>query len=346
MPLLRFDATVFPVTRQTRRRHGFTLLAIVVAVILVSWGGLVTSIDAGLAVPDWPTSFGSFDPLATGYEDPNDPSARWWHRLPILAEHGHRLLGALVGLLTLILAFWTWRADPRAWMRRLGLAALVLVIVQGALGGLRVVLVSLDLAVVHAAVAQIFFSLLVAMALFTSAAWLRAATVLPHTPEADRLSRWATLTAVAIYLQIILGALLRHFGTGVHPLFVGVHVTGAFVVVGLAMATFGRVQRYFGHHRLLNRAAAIMLGAVATQFALGVMAFVVLYTETRMGQRSTLQVVLSSGHLVVGAVVLASAVCLALLVMRRTAATAPAPPIEPADGLLHLPTASLGTDVS
>lgn len=344
MPLLRFDAAVHPVTRQTRRRYHFTLLTIVVAVILVSWGGLVTSIDAGLAVPDWPTSFGSFDPLETGYEDPTDPTARWWHRLPILAEHGHRLLGALVGLLTLLLAFWTWQADPRVWMRRLGLAALALVIVQGALGGLRVIWVSLDLAVVHAAVAQIFFSLLVAMALFTSGSWLRAETVLPASAQAKRLASLAVATVGAVYLQIILGALLRHFGTGVHLLFVGVHVTGAFVVVGLAMATFKFVQRYFGHYRLLNRAAWFMFGAVGVQFALGFMAFLVLWVETQMAQRSVLQIVLSSGHLVVGAFVMASAVCLALLALRR-ARPAP-PPSDSAAALVTIPTPGVGTNAS
>ncbi len=324
MATLGFEDGALPVTPGTRRRYHFSLLAVVFAVLLLSWGGLVTSIDAGLAVPDWPSSFGSYDPLATGFQDPTDPEARWWDRLPILAEHGHRLIAALVGLLTLVLALWTWRADPRGWMRKLGFAALGLVIFQGILGGLRVVWVSLDLAVVHACLAQIFFATLVAMALFTSKGWLRADAVLPRSPQAGRLSLLAGATVAALYVQIIFGALLRHPGAGVHPLFAGIHLTGAFVVGGLVLATFSFVRNHFDGHRLLKRAAWSMLGAVAVQFMLGFSALLVLVVETRMAQRSVVQVVLSSSHLVVGALLMAAAVCLLLLSLRR-----PTPAMRP-----------------
>ncbi len=333
MAPLRLDAQFYPATPATQRRYRFSLITVVFAVLLISWGGLVTSIDAGLAVPDWPTSFGSLDPFNTGFADPNDPGARWWDRLPILAEHGHRLVAALVGLLTLVLALWTWRADPRGWMRRLGFAALGLVVFQGVLGGLRVVWVSLDLAVVHACVAQIFFALLVAMALFTSKGWLRAETVLPRSPQARRLRVLAVAAVAALYVQIILGALLRHPGTGVHPVFAGVHVTGAFVVIGLALATFSCVRTYFGHYRLLNRAAWSMLGAVATQVVLGFSALLVLVVETQLARRSVAQVVLSSSHLVVGALLMAAAVSLALLSLRSPAAR----PAAPEDAALLTP---------
>ena len=178
-----------------RARFRFTLATIAAAVALLGWGAFVTSIDAGLAVPDWPSSFDSYDPF--------NPWPDWWTVTPILAEHGHRLLGALVGLLTLVLAVWTWRSDDRAWMRKLGFAALALVIFQGVLGGLRVVWVSLDLAVVHACVAQLFFALLAAMALFTSRTWQ---DLTGGRPEID-LPRAAWLAVAAVYIQIILGAL-------------------------------------------------------------------------------------------------------------------------------------------
>ncbi|HMB92845.1 MAG TPA: COX15/CtaA family protein [Rhodothermales bacterium] len=319
MTRLHIKARPMEVTRATHWRHRYTILAVVVAVLLISWGGLVTSIDAGLAVPDWPTSFGSYDPLATGFEDPTDPTARWWHRLPILAEHGHRLLGALVGILVVLLAFWTWRADPRSWMRKLGFIALGLVIFQGILGGLRVVWVSLDLAVVHACVAQIFFSLLVAMALFTSGSWLRAESIPSTSPQTKRLTTLSLATVGMLYVQIILGALLRHPGTGVDPIFAGIHITGALVVVGLVLATFTFVRKHFEGYRLLNKAAWMMLGAVGLQFTLGFCAFAVLLIETQMAQRSVLQVVLNSAHLVVGALLMASAVSLALLSLRHPA---------------------------
>ena len=319
MARLLFADPAFDVTPETRWRYWFSIVAVVVSVALISWGGLVTSIDAGLAVPDWPSSFGSYDPLATGFEDPADPSSRWWHHLPILAEHGHRLLGALVGLLIIVLAFWTWRVDPRRWMRQLGFAALGLVILQGILGGLRVIWVSLDLAVIHALTAQLFFSMLVAMTLFTSRGWLRATSVPETLPETKRLRALSIATVAALYVQIILGALLRHSGAGVHLGFAIVHITGAFVVLGLVLATCSRVRHDFSTNRLLNRAGWIMLGAVVVQLMLGFFAFTVLLFETQLAQRSTTQVVLNSAHLVVGALLLASAVCLMLLALRRPA---------------------------
>ena len=317
MARLLFADPAFAVTPEVRWRYWFSIVAVVVSVALISWGGLVTSIDAGLAVPDWPSSFGSYDPLATGFEDPANPSSRWWHHLPILAEHGHRLLGALVGLLIVVLALWTWRVDPRRWMRRLGFAALGLVILQGILGGLRVIWVSLDLAVVHALTAQLFFSMLVAMTLFTSRGWLRATSVPEVLPETRRLRVLSIATVGALYGQIILGALLRHPGEGVHLGFAIVHITGAFVVLGLVLATCSRVRHDFSTNRLLNRAGWIMLGAVVVQLMLGFFAFTVLLFETQLAQRSTTQVVLNSAHLVVGALLLASAVCLMLLALRR-----------------------------
>ncbi len=323
MARLLFDGHAYAVTREMRWRYRFSILAVIVCIALISWGGLVTSIDAGLAVPDWPSSFGSYDPLATGFEDPANPSSRWWHHLPILAEHGHRLLGALVGLLTVALALWTWRLDPRRWMRRLGFAALGLVVLQGILGGLRVIWVSLDLAVVHALAAQLFFSLLVALALFASKGWLRAESAPAAAPETKRLGVLAIATVATLYVQIILGALLRHPGAGVHIGFALIHITGAFVVLGLVLATCSRVRQRFSTHRLLNRAAWIMLGAVAMQLMLGFSAFTVLLFETRLARRSTAQVVLNSAHLVVGALLLASAVCLALLAFRRPATGQP-----------------------
>lgn len=321
--------TPHAVTPGMRRRHRFTVLVVFASVLLLSWGGLVTSIDAGLAVPDWPASFGSYDPLRTGFEDPNDPSAQWWHRLPILAEHGHRLIAALVGLLTIALTVWTWRADPRSWMRKLGWMALGLVIFQGVLGGLRVVWVSLDLAVVHACIAQVFFSLLVAMALFTSPGWLQADSVPAPSPATRQLRRRTVLTVAMLYVQIVLGALLRHAGTGVDPLFVGIHLLGAFAVFGLVLATFLVVQLHFRYAPLLRRGAWLMLGAVLVQIMLGFSAYLVLLRETSLGLRSAVQITLNTSHLLVGALLMASAVSLALLSLRRPA-TITVPNLSPA----------------
>jgi len=315
----RWSISVHPYDHRARARWWFAVLTAFFTLALISWGGFVTTIDAGMAVPDWPSSFGSYDPFKTGFHDPTDPSAQWWDRTPILAEHGHRLLGALVGLLTIGLALWTWRSDPRRWMRKLGFTALGLVIFQGILGGLRVTENSLALAAVHGATAQLFFSLIVAIALFTSPAWLEARAVPADGPPLERLRRLSLWTIAALYGQIILGVLLRHPGQGIAIHFAVVHIAGAFVVTGLVLAVFIHVQKHFEANRLLNRAAWAMLWIVALQFALGLSAYLVLLYETPAALRSTLQVVLRTAHVATGALLMGSTVVLTLLALRRRA---------------------------
>ena len=104
-------------------RRRFSVATVITTVLLLSWGGVVTSIGAGMAFPDWPTSLGSYNLL--------NPVEGWWQVPAYLAEHGHRLIASLVGLLTVILAAWTWWEDPRAWMRKLGLGAVALVVAAG-----------------------------------------------------------------------------------------------------------------------------------------------------------------------------------------------------------------------
>lgn len=304
-----------------RGRFWFTVLTIAVTVLLISWGGFVTSIEAGMAVPDWPRTFGSWNTF--------NPVQNWWQRTPLLAEHGHRILGQVVGLLTLVLAGWTYWNDPRRWMRRLGLGALALVIVQGVLGGLRVTENSLALAFIHACTAQIFFSLLVAMALFTSRSWrspAKPASAKPasgassRTPRRRRLIQLLLVTGTALYGQIVLGALLRHFGHGIGATFALVHIGGAFLATALVVASFVYAEKHFDDHPALRRGAWTMVGAVFVQFALGLAAYLVLLNEMAAALRSGLQVGLTAGHLVVGALLMAATVVTALLAMRRVPA--------------------------
>ncbi|SHK14903.1 COX15/CtaA family protein [Rhodothermus profundi] len=317
----KWTIPVYSYRERARGRWWFAVLTAVFTLALISWGGFVTTIDAGMAVPDWPSSFGSYDPFKTGFHDPTDPSAQWWDRTPILAEHGHRLLGALVGLLTIGLALWTWWRDPRRWVRTLGFVALGLVIFQGILGGLRVTENSLTLAAVHGATAQLFFSLIVAIALFTSPAWLEARAIPADSPQLARLRRLALWTIGALYLQIILGVLLRHPGQGIALNFAAVHIAGAFVVTGLVLAVFIHVQKHYESNPLLNRAAWAMLWIVTLQFALGLSAYLVLLYETPAALRSTLQVVLRTAHVATGALLMGSTVVLTLLALRRRANT-------------------------
>ncbi len=281
-----------------RGRHRFTILTAATTVLLMSWGAFVTSIDAGLAVPDWPTSFDSYDPF--------NPWPDWWTITPVLAEHGHRLLGALVGFLTLILASWTIYSDHRWWMKILSLAVLITVMLQGVLGGLRVIWVSLNLAVIHACVAQIFFSSLVCMAIFTSRSWTSGGP--ERTLSVPRRVRvLAVVAAVAVFVQIIFGALLRHPGTGIDLLFAGVHIFWAFVVVALILAS-AQLIRSDEHGQPLGRARNTAVILLAVQFMLGMTAFFVLLDEQGMVRPSNLQVIINSSHMVVGALLLGAVV--------------------------------------
>ncbi len=163
---------------------------------LVFVGGLVTSTGSGLSVPDWPLSYGMVMPPMVG---------------GIFFEHGHRMVAATVGFLTLVLAFWTQATESRAGVRRLAWAALALVVAQGVLGGLTVIfLLPTPVSVTHACIAQTFFCLTIALAYVTSREWSDA------SPRADSAGvRGASLVATAVvFVQLLLGALMRHTGAG------------------------------------------------------------------------------------------------------------------------------------
>src|SRR5258705_7413862 len=193
-------------TRSTRHpwldRFGwFTAAA---TFLLLGLGGLVTSHEAGLAVPDWPTSY--------GYNMFLFPMRFWQSN--IFFEHTHRLLASLVGLLTGILAVWLWLREPRPWLRWLGTLAFFAVVLQGLIGGLRVMLLNDVIGIFHAALAQSFFVLVTLIALFSSskAAWFVAS---PRTCRISRSLVCLTLCSVSlILLQLILGAAMRHQHAG------------------------------------------------------------------------------------------------------------------------------------
>lgn len=297
-------------------RRRFTAVTFLVSVLLLGWGAFVTSIDAGLAVPDWPTSFNSFDPF--------NPWPAWWTVTPILAEHGHRLLGALVGMLTAVLAVWTWKLDDRGWMRRLGWMALMLVIFQGVLGGLRVVWVSINLAIVHASVAQLFFATLAAMILFVSPAWDRARS--RSTTRLPISVRKVTLRAsAAVYFQIILGALLRHPGSGIDPVLAGIHFGWAFLASAAVFYAWITIRLSYPEARDLVRLSSWSLGILAVQVTLGLFAYFVLLDERGLIQPSNVQVVANTAHMVVGALLFAATVTTVVLSYRLSACSEPTP---------------------
>src|ERR1041384_3230596 len=165
-------------------------------VLLLCAGALVTSTGSSLSVPDWPLSYGQFFPPMVG---------------GIFYEHGHRMVAGTVALLTATLAFWTWREEPRASVRRLALSAVGAVLVQAILGGVTVLLqLPTIVSVSHAALAQAFFCMVTASALVTSRGWLAEDDANPD----GTLARLAIVTTATVYFQLLLGAVMRHTGAG------------------------------------------------------------------------------------------------------------------------------------
>lgn len=182
--------------------HRFAVVAALVTFCLLWVGGLVTSHGAGMAVPDWPTTY--------GYNMFLFPISKWTGG--IFYEHSHRLVASAVGLLTVVLAVWIWLKDDRAWLRRLGVLAVILVIAQGVLGGLRVTAMKDEIGIFHATLAQLFFILICAVALFTSSWWQRAQSLVRE--DAGGLHQWTVALAALILVQLVLGASMRHQHAG------------------------------------------------------------------------------------------------------------------------------------
>ncbi len=275
--------------------HRLAVLLVCATFPLLFIGGLVTGKGAGLAVPDWPTTF--------GYNMFLYP----WSKMVgnIFYEHSHRLVASCVGLLTIALAVALGRCEPRVWLRRLAFAALGLVIVQGVLGGLRVVLLEQALAIVHAATAQLFFALTVCLAVFTSADW-RGAAPEGAVNDGGRLRRLCAVTAVLIYAQILFGALLRHTGERVDA-----HAACAALVTLHVIFIMVRVMRHHASIPRLSRPAAALFALTLAQLALGTVSYIAKFTTVWRLSADPI-VLLTTTHLAVGALMLGIAVTLAL----------------------------------
>jgi cytochrome c oxidase assembly protein subunit 15 len=288
--------------------HLFAKFVSAATVLLIVAGGLVTSTGSGLAVPDWPTSYGW-----------NMFTFPMKHMVGgIFYEHGHRLIASGVGFLTIILALWIWKAEPRRWMRVLGFTALGAVCVQGLLGGITVLyFLPTPVSTAHAGLAQIFFCLTIAIALFTSRGWTQP----KYEPVDDRMLRMVAATTTAcIYLQIIVGATMRHSDAGLaipdFPLVFGglfppdwspqiaihyAHRVGALVVTLAIAATAGHVWYHHSGRSELRRPALTLACLVLAQVTLGAL---VIWSEKN--------VAINTAHVVVGALTLASSLVLTL----------------------------------
>jgi cytochrome c oxidase assembly protein subunit 15 len=289
--------------------HRLAVLLACATFPLLFIGGLVTSLGVGLAVPDWPTTF--------GYNMFLYP----WSKMigGIFFEHSHRLVASTVGLLTIALALIFWFHERRRWLRWLGIAALALVIAQGVLGGLRVVLLQHTLAIVHACFAQAFFALTVSLALFTSAEWRGPASA--SIADGGRLRRLAAATTALIYLQIIFGALLRHTGEWLEA-----HLLIAFLVALHVLLLGLRIRRDHGARAPLVRPAYLLGALLLSQLLLGGVAYMSKFT-TLLRWPFAVVVSLTTTHLIVGAAMLSVAL---IITLRAYRFSAPAPAAAPA----------------
>src|SRR6266576_6980541 len=243
--------------------HRFAVFVACATFFLIIAGANVTSHDAGLATSDWPLSNGQVFPKMVGN--------LFW-------EHGHRMVATTVGLLTIALVVFLFAKEKRRWVRRLGLLALFGVIAQGLLGGLTVKL-SLPLAVsaAHATLAQLFFCTTVSLAVFTSQSWMANRTQLEER-AGPPLRYICTAAAATIFVQLILGATLRHSATWDKPLptdLLLTHVGGAIAVTLLLGSTSLLVLRRYRGEPFLTRPALIALGLLVVQLSLGVAAYIV-----------------------------------------------------------------------
>lgn len=306
--------------------HRFAIALAGATLVLIFAGGLVTSTGSGLAVPDWPLSFGQFFPPMVG---------------GVFYEHGHRMIAATVGMLTVALALWVWVREPRPLVRRLALAAVGAVVAQGLLGGITVLfLLPTAVSVAHACLAQAFLCLVVALAVVTSPLWTHAGAA-PSPTRRSPLATLAALTAGAVYLQLIVGAIMRHTGAGlaipdfplafgrVLPPFeasgVAIHFAnrvGALVVALLVIGTAGTALLRHRHEPRLLGPSLLAFALVVLQLTLGAL--------TIWTRKAVLPTTL---HVATGAALLAASVTLALVACRLPAPRSPerAPLLAPAE---------------
>jgi heme a synthase len=321
--------------------HRFAFFVSASTLLLIVAGGMVTSTGSGLAVPDWPSSYGYFM-----FSFPVSYMVGG-----IFYEHGHRLIASVVGLLTIVLAVWLWWKEPRPWVRRLGFLAVGAVVLQGILGGLTVLyFLPTPISVGHAGLAQVFFCLTVTLALVTSPGWRRQAAAVAAVDDFV-LRRLAVVTVVLVYLQIIVGAVVRHTGAGLaipdFPLVFGgllppewtaavaihyAHRAGAGLVTLAIAAAAVHVWSHHRRRRELTRPAATLALLVVVQIALG--GLVVLTGR---------QEVINTAHVAVGGLVLATSLVLALRAYRLRFADATA--VRPA-GARYAPPGGLAANRS
>jgi cytochrome c oxidase assembly protein subunit 15 len=276
--------------------HKLALFVFCWTILLLVAGALVTSNDAALAVPDWPTSYGTFTPPMYG---------------GIFYEHSHRLMAGGLGILLIIEAVVIWLYEERRWLRWFALAAVGGVVAQVILGGQVVIqLLHYWLPVLHACVAQIMFAAILCLAVFTSRWWTEDHPVLDDRGGVS-IHSIVIVNAVVTFLQVFLGAGFRHQDMPVWP-----HIAGAFVVLGVMIWTAAVLRRRFEGSRELTFGRMLLHSMVGTQILLGGAAYWSRLVTLDAPQPMPVMVVLTVVHTVFGALVFAASILVVLMCYR------------------------------
>ena len=283
--------------RPSSRLRAYTAFMAAATFCLVIAGGLVTNTGSALAVPDWPLSFGQVFPKMEG---------------GVFYEHGHRMIAATVGFLTIILAIGLWRTAEEPLLKMAGWIALALVCAQGVLGGITVLLkLPVVTSVAHACFGQIFFSWMCCIAAMANSSSSPAAPgggtmdSMPETTGDDvmRLRRLSLMTTGFVLFQLLFGAIYRHTGMMLH-----VHFLGAVLVFVHALLLFKRVRKFVWFDVWFARPAALLVGLLFLQIGLGI------YTWQRP------DIPKATAHVAVGALILAATSVISLESFRRVQA--------------------------
>jgi cytochrome c oxidase assembly protein subunit 15 len=287
--------------------HRVAVLTCVVALLPLVMGALTTTIEAGMAFPDYPTSDGH---NMFAYPWLND---LYRGALDKFCEHGHRLAGALIGIVSIGLVVVTWLGDRRRPVRWMAVAVLLTVIAQGLLGGARVLRVSDRLALVHGGFAAVVFCLMCVLAVATDRRWRAGRAEDRDEPPSPVLVALAATAPLVIAAQYVIGGHLRHLGAALYE-----HVFGAALVLIVAVAAAWFALR--SPSGWVRRSGGLLLGTVLLQIGLGAAAFVFRFGWAPVGYVARMnapeQVVIRTAHAVVGMLLLATAVVLLTKVLR------------------------------
>lgn len=285
--------------------HRFAVLVAVATFFLIIAGANVTSHDAGLAVPDWPLSFGKFFPKMVG-------NVFW--------EHGHRMIATAVGILTIVLAVYLQVRDRRRWMKRLGWVALAGVVAQGLLGGLTVkMLLPLAVSAAHATLAQLFFLTTVSIAVFTSPRWIAPPVTLNDNGAGVSIRKMSVVALIAILAQLVIGATLRHSATWDQDLPTSLllaHLGGAVCVTLILGATVVTGLLRYRAEKYLRRPLVFAAAFLFVQLGLGLAAYVTRVRSPYDAQPLTPMIAVTVAHVACGALVFASTIVFALRAFR------------------------------